>query len=78
MTCIHLRKLYQLCQDEGLKLGGSDLIRIVCEQCGVQEVCPAVLVDEYDARHSTKQTEESESTTKPAGSSSDELTPHRD
>jgi hypothetical protein len=58
MTCIHLRKLYQLCQDEGLKLGGSDLIRIVCEQCGVQDVCPAVLVDEYDARHAEPESDE--------------------
>ena len=58
MTCIHLRKLYQLCQEEGLKLGGSDLIRIVCEQCGVQDACPAVLIDEYDARHSASPAED--------------------
>jgi hypothetical protein len=51
MTCIHLRRLYQLCQQEGLRLGGTDLIHIVCEQCGEQEVCPAMLMDEYEARH---------------------------
>lgn len=49
MTCVHLRKLYQLCQQEGLKLAGPDLIHIVCEQCGEQEVCPSLLYDEYDA-----------------------------
>lgn len=50
MTCVHLKKLYQLCQQENLKLGGADLIHIVCEQCGEKEVCPSVLVDEYEAR----------------------------
>ena len=50
MACVHLVKLYQLCQQEGLKLGGADLIHIVCQQCGVKEVCPAVLLDEYETR----------------------------
>lgn len=49
MTCVHLKKLYQLCQQEGLKLAGPDLIHIVCEQCGEQEVCPSLLYDEYEA-----------------------------
>lgn len=48
MTCVHLRQLYQLCQEHDLKLGGSDLIRVVCNQCGEQEVCPSILTDEYD------------------------------
>ena len=51
MTCVHLQQLYRLCQEHDLKLGGSDLIRIVCNQCGVQDVCPSMLADEYDARH---------------------------
>jgi hypothetical protein len=55
MTCVHLRQLYQLCQQQGLRLSGSDLIHIVCEQCGVQEECPAVLMDEYDAKHGREQ-----------------------
>ncbi|MFV1967346.1 MAG: hypothetical protein ACC628_18105 [Pirellulaceae bacterium] len=49
MTCVHLRKLYQLCQEEELRMGGSDLIRIVCHQCGEQEVCPSALMDECDS-----------------------------
>lgn len=49
MTCIHLQKLYKLCQEQDLKLGGSDLIRVVCRQCGQQEVCPSTLMDEYDS-----------------------------
>ena len=50
MTCVHLRQLYQLCEEHDLKLGSSDLIRMVCHQCGEQEVCPATLTDEYDAK----------------------------
>jgi hypothetical protein len=50
MTCVHLRKLYQLCQQEELRLGSSDLIRIVCQQCGVQDECPSLLLDEYESK----------------------------
>ena len=52
MTCVHLQRLYKLCQEHDLKLGGSDLIRMVCRQCGEQEVCPSTLMDEYDVRQS--------------------------
>jgi hypothetical protein len=51
MTCVHLQQLYRLCQEHDLKLGGADLIHIVCNQCGVQDVCPSMMTDEYDARH---------------------------
>ena len=51
MTCVHLQQLYKLCQDQELKLSGTDLIRVVCTKCGVQEVCPSTLMDEYDAKH---------------------------
>ena len=54
MTCIHLQQLYKLCQDHELKLGASDLVRVVCRQCGEQEVCPSTLMDEYDAIHADK------------------------
>ena len=52
MTCVHLRQLFELCDKHDLKLGGSDLIRVVCHQCGEQEVCPSTLTDEYDAKPS--------------------------
>lgn len=52
MTCVHLRELYQLCEQNDLKLGGSDLVHIFCKQCGEQEVCPSILMDEYDAQGS--------------------------
>jgi len=46
MTCIHLRELYQLCQNKSLKLSSSDLIHIVCHQCNEHEVCPSLLTQE--------------------------------
>ena len=50
MTCIHLQELYRTCEQQHLRLSSSDLIRIVCPQCGVQEVCPSVYTLEYDRR----------------------------
>jgi hypothetical protein len=51
MTCVHLQQLHKLCHEHDLKLSSSDLIHIVCQQCGEQEVCPSTLTDEYDAKH---------------------------
>lgn len=51
MVCQHLRELYQLCEKNQLRLGGSDLIRIVCKQCNKEETCPSVLTDEYDSAY---------------------------
>jgi hypothetical protein len=51
MACKHLKELFEICQQHNLKLSSTDLIRIVCPSCGVEEVCPSVLSDEYDARH---------------------------
>lgn len=48
MTCVHLQQLYKLCREYDLKLGGSDLVRVVCHQCGAQEVCPSNLMDQCD------------------------------
>lgn len=51
MTCMHLQQLYRLCQEHDLKISSSDLVRVVCRQCGEQEVCPSTLATEYDALH---------------------------
>lgn len=48
MACIHLQQLYDLCREHEIKLGGSDLIHLFCEQCGKQEVCPSMLVDHHE------------------------------
>ncbi len=51
MVCTHLRQLYDLCESNQLRLGSSDLIRVVCEQCNQEETCPSVLMDEYDSAY---------------------------
>jgi hypothetical protein len=43
MVCEHLKQLYQLCLDQKIRLSASDLIHVVCEQCGRKEVCPSNL-----------------------------------
>ncbi|TWU57815.1 hypothetical protein [Rubripirellula reticaptiva] len=48
MSCAHLKKLYDLCAKEDIKIGASDLVRIVCKQCGEQESCPTLLMDHID------------------------------
>jgi hypothetical protein len=60
MACVHLQQLIQLCEDQKLKLSSSDLIRMVCTQCGEQEVCPSMLTDEYDARQEQSESAESD------------------
>jgi len=53
MTCVHLQQLYQLCQQNDLKLSSTDLIHVVCKQCDKEEVCPSTLAEEYEQRHPT-------------------------
>jgi hypothetical protein len=48
MTCKHLKELYEMCERHSLELSSSDLIRIVCRQCGVEEQCPSLLHRESD------------------------------
>jgi hypothetical protein len=48
MPCQHQAQLYQLLEKTGVKLASSDVIRITCHQCGEIEVCPAVMLDEYE------------------------------
>ena len=48
MTCVHLQQLYNLCQQHDFKLGGSDLVRLVCRQCEAHEVCPSTLMDQCE------------------------------
>lgn len=69
MACVHLQQLYQLCQQHQLRLSSSDLVHIVCDQCGKQEVCPSGLMEpagESDA------TEDSPTHAKPASAGRNE------
>ena len=54
MVCTHLKQLYDLCETHQLKIAGSDLIRIVCKTCNEHEVCPSMMMDEYDALYKTE------------------------
>ena len=56
MPCTHLKHLYEYCRTHDLSLSSSDLIRIVCPQCGVDEVCPSLITTEYDVRHPESET----------------------
>ena len=57
MVCVHLKQLYHLCLEHQLMVSGSDLVHVVCKQCGEQEVCPSVLMDEYDSKQPADQDE---------------------
>jgi hypothetical protein len=61
MTCSHLKELYQICQTHNLRLSSADLIRIVCPQCGVEENCPSILIEQYDTKHDEPRAEADES-----------------
>lgn len=51
MTCVHLKKLFELVDENQLEFSSSDLVRIVCKQCEKEEVCPSVRVGDYVAVH---------------------------
>jgi len=51
MPCQHLQQLFQLCRDQKIRVGGSDLVRFYCQECGEHEVCPSVLLEEYEYEH---------------------------
>lgn len=48
MACNHLKQLFQLCHEHDMRFSGTDLVRIVCRECGSQEVCPSSLVGEAE------------------------------
>jgi hypothetical protein len=51
VSCKHLTELYEMCLRNNVKLSSTDLIRMVCTQCGVEEECPSLLCRDYDALH---------------------------
>jgi len=51
MSCAHLKRLFDMCRQEDIKIGGTDLVRIVCKQCGAEEVCPTMLMEQYQELH---------------------------
>ena len=51
MVCTHLKELYRYCEENQLRLGGADLIQVICKQCEEEETCPSLLMEQYDAKH---------------------------
>ncbi|MEZ6088691.1 MAG: hypothetical protein R3C05_32190 [Pirellulaceae bacterium] len=49
MPCVHLNQLFKLCRENDVRLSSSDLINVVCKQCGKQEVCPDTLIDQVES-----------------------------
>jgi hypothetical protein len=41
MSCVHLKEINRVCSDNGVHVSQSDLVRIVCKECGDHEVCPS-------------------------------------
>ncbi len=56
MPCKHLHELIEICQRNHLKFSSSDLIRMVCPNCGVEEECPSTLCEQYEASHKDEAT----------------------
>ncbi len=50
VICEHLKKLFDVCEQNQIRLGSSELIRIVCTQCNREETCPAALLNEIEQR----------------------------
>lgn len=48
MPCVHLQKLFQLCEDNQLRFSSADLVHVVCDQCQRDEVCPTMLMDQFE------------------------------
>jgi len=57
MTCVHLKKLFQLCEENQLRFSSADLVHVVCDQCQHDEVCPTLLMDQYETQHPESESE---------------------
>ncbi len=66
MPCQHQTKLYQLMEQTGVKLSSSDVIRITCTECGEVEVCPSVLMEEYEKMELSRKSKQPGSDSVPA------------
>ncbi len=50
MICSTLHQLFELCHNQQRVFSPADMIRVACNNCPSTEVCPAMGVDEYEAR----------------------------
>ena len=65
MTCNHLQELFQLCKDSELRISSADLVHVICKQCQQEEVCPMLLLEQYEARHPRQQIDNETSAASP-------------
>ena len=56
MTCHHLRKLYEVCDQNNLRFSSSDLLHIVCKECDREEVCPSMLMGDFEKQDAKVET----------------------
>ena len=49
MVCTHLKELYALCEKNQLRIGSSDLVRVVCKQCQQEDTCPSLLMEQHES-----------------------------
>ena len=70
MPCVHLRQLFELCDENELRFSSSDLVHIVCKQCEKEEVCPSVLLDQFETDHAEAGSDEGESADESADNAS--------
>jgi len=54
MNCVNLQSISQACKDNGIAIGQTDLVRIVCTECAEQEVCPSNSVASEEAESVSK------------------------
>lgn len=70
MICVHLKELFQLCQDNDIRMSSSDLVRVVCQQCGAHEVCPSALTSEFTELTITEELADDSTSSDPTSSTS--------
>ncbi|MEM8667262.1 MAG: hypothetical protein AAGG48_07085 [Planctomycetota bacterium] len=51
MSCVHLQTLFQFCEGQRLRIATADLVRMVCEHCERDEVCPHMQMELFEAKH---------------------------
>ena len=50
MICVHLKEIDRLCHDYKVEISRTDMVLMVCTDCGEHEVCPSnFMPDDIDS-----------------------------
>lgn len=50
MICVHLKEIDRLCHNYKVEISRTDMVRMVCTECGEHEVCPSnVMPDDIES-----------------------------